>query len=402
MSISDIPTYESDGWDRTFLDLSSKLAEPFCSAYELVRYRLIAPLETGKFDNCSNKTQEIGTRVLIAGGACLGAFLCASYFVPVLCGVALLATGSKILRAIGFAIQKEGFTHVRGEAPEKTMDPNNPNIKLATWNVCGVGGGMSLDHGGVAHWRSRLDRIVEKIRKEDPDVFILQEIYDTALAEAIVEKLKRDYAHFFIHLGPNVIGIGSGEIVVSKYPVHRFANEPFANNNWQVSRAFATLEIKAKPEDQAPFARIIGTHLHPGYEADDREKRSCQIAQIVDRIAKQTLPLPTVIAGDFNIERNMDEGKTLANLMHHGYLGTEPTRTNRLMSQWNGKVDCSWEETIDYLSLFKSTLSNGRPIPAIDQNIRLENVHLIKAFDASYNTQTALSDHHGIAGVVKL
>jgi hypothetical protein len=34
-----------------------------------------------------------------------------------------------------------------------------------------------------------------------PDVLILQEVYDTALAEAIVERLNVDYAHFFAHLG---------------------------------------------------------------------------------------------------------------------------------------------------------------------------------------------------------
>ncbi len=391
----------SEGWDRTFLDLSSKLAEPFCSVYEQLRYRLLAPLDPNKFDNSINQTQEIATRTLIGAGAIFGAFLCTSFFIPAFCGIALLGAGCKLLRAIGFAIQKDGFTHVRGQAPEKALDPEDQQIKVATWNLCGIGGGMALDHGGVTHWRTRLDGVIDKINWEDPDVLILQEIYDTALAEAIVEKLQNRYAHFFMHLGPNVNGMGSGVMILSKYPVHSFSNESFANNDWSLNRGISTLEIKARPEDSQPCARIIGTHLINGYEAVDREKRAVQVAQIVDGLAKKTLALPTVIAGDFNMERDK-EGKTLLDFLHPGFQEAEPTRTNRLMVQWNGKVDCEWEETIDYLSLFRRTLADGRQIAAIDENIRLENVHLIEAFDSTYNTKTALSDHHGIAGILKL
>lgn len=389
----------TSGWDRTFLDLSSCLAEPFCTVYELLRYRLVAPLDPNKFENQSPVPLEIFTRTMIGAGAILGACVSAVFFVPVFCGIGMLAVGCKVLRALGFAVQQDGFTHVRGLAPEKIMNFKAPQIKVATWNLCGVGGGLSLDHGGVVHWRSRLDEIVDKLRWEDPDVLILQEIYDTSLYEAIIEKLQNDYAHFFIHLGPNVLGMGSGLMVLSKYPVHQFAYESFENNDWTLNRGFSTLELKANPNDTAPCARIIGTHLvHP---IESQAERYAQVAQIVNSLAKRTLPLPTVFAGDLNMERD-GEGKYLKSFLRHGYIDKIPTRTPHLLSQWS-KPDCKLEETIDYLSLFKHSAShNGKTLPTVKKDVSLEQVHLIEAFDSTYNTKTALSDHHGIAGTLHL
>ncbi len=376
----------SSGWDRTFLDLSSKMSEPFCAVWHLLCYRLVAPLDPQKFENRTTVASEVATRVLIGLGTGLGVFLTCIAAAPVLCSVAVLGLGSKVVRAIGFALQKGGYTHVRGTAPEKSL---NQRLKVMSWNICGVGGGMSIDHGGVNHWRSRIDGIVEKIQTEDPDVLILQEVYDTALAEAVVDRLKSDYAHFFMHLGPNVWGSVGGCMVLSKCAVHKFSHTSFENNQWTLNRGFASLELKATPQDALPCARIIGTHLIHGEERIDQTHRVEQVAQIVNHVARQAL-MPTVLAGDLNIERDQPEGEGLSAHLHHGYRGNQPTCTNRLTAQWDLKERAVWDETIDYISLFKG-----------DPSAVLENGHLVEAFDASYNTKTALSDHHGLAVAIK-
>lgn len=200
-----------EGFDRSFLDLSSKMTEPFCSLWGLLRFRLIAPLDPQKFDNCTSKMKEIATRVFIGLSAVLGSLLIVAMPMPILGGAIALGTISKALRAIGFALQNGGFTHARGAAPEKELDPLNPWIKIMSWNLCAVGGGMSLNHGGVVDWRLRLDAIVRRIKNEDPDVLILQEVYDTAFGEALIERLNSNYAHFYLHLGPNIWGsVGGG------------------------------------------------------------------------------------------------------------------------------------------------------------------------------------------------
>lgn len=388
-------------WDRTFLDISSKMAEPFCAAWHVLCFRLVAPLDPQKFENCTTIAHEVATRILIGLGATVGAFLTCLAPLPIVCSVIVLGVGSKVVRAIGFALQKGGYTHIRGTAPEKLLNSEALQVKVMSWNICGVGGGMSLDHGGVNHWRSRVDAIVEKIKSEDPDVLIVQEVYDTALAEALVDRLKSDYAHFFTHLGPNVWGSVGGCMVISKCAVHNFSHTSFENNKWTLNRGFASLELKATPQDALPCARIIGTHLIHGDEVDDKKNRMEQVAQIVNHVTRQTLAMPTVLAGDLNMERDQEEGEILSSRLHHGYQGHEPTCTNRLVAQWDSKERSVWGETIDYVSLFKSAQPQGIPIPVMDENVILEGCHLVEAFDESYNTKTALSDHHGIAVVIK-
>jgi len=389
------------GWDRTFLDLSSKMTEPFCSVWNLLCFRLVAPLDPQKFENCSTKTREVATRTLIGLGAVLGAYL--SYLNPlaVLSGVIGLGVASKVARAIGFAFQKEGYTHIRGVSSEKTLDSKNPEAKLMTWNVCGIGGGLSLDHGGVIHWRSRLDGIVAKIKSEDPDVLVLQEIYDAALAEALIDKLKNDYAHFYIHMGPTLMGNVGGCMVLSKCAVHHFSHTSFENNDWTLNRGFANVEIKASPKDTRPCLSFIGTHLIHGSSPESNERRFAQVRQIVNSVKRRTFAIPTLLAGDLNLERDKPEGKILSDHLTHAYLGNESTCTNGLSNQWSKKTSGVDDEIIDYISLFKRTLPDGSTLPVIDTNIELANCHQVRAYDSTYNTKTALSDHNGISLTVK-
>ncbi len=371
---------EEAGLDRTFLNVSSWLAEPLCQVYGLLRYRLVAPLDPQKFSNSDSKAAEIAKRALIL----VAAIASLSFFpLPLLLTAVGLGLGSKVFRAIGFALQKGGYTHIRGQAPEKRLEPGQ--AKIMTWNLCGIGGGMHFDHGGVNHWRSRIDSIVRKIKEEDPDVLLLQEIYDTAFVEALVEKLSPDYAHFFAHLGANVWGSVGGGMVICKCAVSRFTNTSFNNNDWTLNRTFAVLDIKTAPEEQQPAARIIGTHfIH-----NDNQKRLEQLAQVVNSVARETIAVPTVLAGDLNMERDRpDQGGQLSRYLIHAYQGDEPTATNELVRQWEGKAQAVPDETIDYISLFRDVAQQG---------VQMRDTHLVRAFDATYNTKKALSDHHGLA-----
>lgn len=363
------------GWDRTFLDISSMLAEPICGAFGALRFRSVAPLD--KFDCYENRTKEIAFRAFSILAA---VFTLAALALP-------LGILSKIARAIGFSLQKNNYTHIRGQAPEKAVDGQ---VSVMTWNICGIGGGMHYDHGGVVSWRSRLDRIAEKIKTEDPDVVVLQEIYDTALLEGLAAKLGSQYAHFFAHLGANTMGSVGGVLVITKCGVHRFTNTSFENNDWTLNRTFASLEIKEKPTDSSPCARIIGTHLIH----DSDSNRVAQVAQIVNSIAKEKL-LPTVLTGDLNIEKDpiQEENKAKEKLdahFIHGYQGNEPTCTNELVRQWDPQIKSTPGEKIDYISLWNQCIG-----------AQLANTRLIKAYSDSYDTKTALSDHNALISTLR-
>jgi endonuclease/exonuclease/phosphatase family metal-dependent hydrolase len=364
---------EVEGLDRAALFLSSLAVEPVCYAYDLLRYRLVAPLTPGQYNNCVNKTLEIVKRALIA----IAAFI---FVIPLLSSMLVLGLSGKSLRAIGFSLQKNNYTYVKGNAPEITGDQS---LKLLTWNICGVAGGMHYDHGGVLGWRSRIDQIVAKIVKENPDVIYLQEIYDTALAESLVQKLKAHYPHFYMHLGANVLGSVGGGMMITRAPVKGFKNISFANNDWTLNRTFSVLEVGgAKP------ARIIGTHLIHNNNA----KRMEQVAQIVNHIALEKIQAPTVLMGDLNLERDLkEEGKTLDKHFIHSHKANIPTCTNAMLNQWFGKTAAAVHETIDYISLYRD---DAFP------NAKLDEAKVIESYTPSYDVNQALSDHHGLVSVL--
>ncbi len=181
------------------------------------------------------------------------------------------------------------------------------------------------------------------------------------------------------------MGSVGGLMVLSKCAVHRFTNTSFHNNSWTLNRTFAELEIKARPEDRSPCARIIGTHLIH----DDNPARVEQLRQIVDSIEKGP-QLPIILVGDLNLERdNPEEGGILTPYFKNGYLGSEPTRAEQLLKAWDENLSDPGA-FIDYISLYRK--SEGT----------LQNVHLMKAYSDDFDTRTALSDHNGLAGILIL
>ena len=387
--------------DRCFLKLSSTLAEPFCKAWHLLNYRLIAPLDSLNFENDPSRMLEITKRIAIVVAGIFTTYLAIKKPKAILTTLASLGFASRAFRFLGFSLQKNGYTHVLGKAQEITIAQQESKISIMSWNICGLGGGLSLDHGGVIDYRFRLDGIVQKIKEQNPDVLILQEVYDTALAEMFIDKLQNDFAHFFIHLGPNPFGSVGGCMILSKCALHKFSYTCFDNNHWSLNRGFATLEIKKSAYDPTSFIRIIGTHLIHGDSLESQQKRQQQIAQILQFLANQTLALPTVLAGDLNIERDSSDGTLLSNCLTHGYSGSASTCTNRLIAKWKKCESSVEEELIDYISLFKRIKYLGHDLAVVDKGVTFDLCHLIQAFDRSYNTKTALSDHHGVFALLK-
>jgi hypothetical protein len=365
-----------DDLDRKFLSISSWMSDLFSDTYGTLGYRLIAPLDPNKFDNASSKISEIGIRALIVLGAATGVLFAGTY----LCLAAVvLSAGSKIFRAVGFYFQKEGFTHIKGQAAEVELIDGQATVM--TWNIRGHGGGLHYAEGGVIHWRSRVDRIIESIKGENPDVIVLQEVQDTALMEKIVRGLESDYAHFYTHLT-------GGCIVITKCAVYDFSHTDFAKCDSKLKRGFEMLEIKAKPSDVFPCARIIGTQLSHGKEAGQIQMN--QIAQIVDTLAKKKLSLPTIFAG------NVGEEGFLSKFLYHSYRGDEPTHSDELVKQW-APIFEGQEESNNLISFFKrNPIDDARVFPVQERGVKLLDSHLVRAFDENFNTKTALSDHHGV------
>lgn len=383
-----------DDLDRKFLNISSGMADVFSWTYGMLGGRLVAPIDPKKFDNASSTAAEVGVRALIVLGAALSFCFAGTY---IFLSAAILSVGSKLFRSAGFYFQKDGFTHIRGSAPEVAIQ--EAQAKVMTWNIRGHGGGLHYKEGGVIHWRSRIDRIIEEIVKEDPEVIVLQEIYDPALVESIVDRLKSSYANFYTHMGASTWGKGSGCMVITKCAVKSFNHVDFTKTDHKTARGFETLEIKASPEDSAPCARIIGTQLSFG--KDRGLERQMQIAQIVDTLAREKLAMPTLFVGSLNLDRDgSDEGAFLSRYLYHSYLDAKPTHSDELVSQWAPIYD-GQEASSDFISFFKrNPVSDCRVFPVVERKIQLLDSHLVRGFDENYDTKKALSDHHAVVTTV--
>lgn len=375
--------------DRKCFSLSSAMADIFAWTYGMLGCRLVAPIDPNKFDNATSKAKEIGIRALIVIGAIAGLFFAGTYL---LLTAVVLGAGSKLLRGAAFYFQKNGFTHIRGQAPEQTIAQGEATVM--TWNLRGRGGGLHYAEG-VIHWRSRIDRITDSIKAENPDVIVLQEIYDPALTEALFSRLESKYAHFYTHLGADLWGGKSGCMVITKCAVHSFTHTDFNQTDSQGKRGFETIEIKASPNDLLPCARIIGTQLSPGKQAG--EIRIEQVEEIVNQLAVEKEVMPTLFVGNMNIDRDsQDGGAYLSKYLYHSYRDHEPTHSDELANQW-APIYEGQEESSDFISFFKRNPTDDlRVFPVKERGIRLLDSHLVRAFDENYNTKTALSDHHAI------
>ncbi len=376
--------------DRKFLNFSANLTNVFSWTYGMLGGRLIAPIDPNKFDNASSKIAELGVRILIVLGTIAAIGLAGTY---VLAGAAILGLGGKFCKGLGSYFQKDRVTHIRGKALEKEL--KDSRAKVLEWNIRGHGGGLHYAEGGVIHWRDRVDRIAQEILREDPDVAILQEVFDTSLIEAIIDRLGPHYAHFYTHLGTSVLKNESGMLVITKCAVHRFSHTNFTSTDKDAQRGFGMLEIQLAPKDTLPCARIIYTQLSKGKQL--AEMRKNQVTQIIDALAKEKIAAPTLFVGSLNIDRDSkEEGAYLSNYLFHSYLDTEPTYSHELVSQW-APVFEGQEESCDFISFFKrSPLGDERTFPVIERGIKLVDSHLVKGFDEFYNTKTALSDHHAV------
>ncbi len=391
--MSNLPSV-SNGWDRTLLNVSSWMTEPICYLSEL-SYRVRGPLAPGKFDFCSTVPREIGFRSLIVGGALASAYLITLAPAAILGAMAVWGVASKVSRFMGFAMQKNGYTHVRLSAPEQTVDGE---ITATTQNALGPSGGLSYDHGGLPHWRYRIGGLETNVRSaipaknpgekpKVPNVLVFQEIYDTALAEELIRRFSKDYAHVFYQLGPNLMGSISGVLVFTDLAVESFESASFDNNTWKINQVFAKLKVKASPNDKKHCATFIGTHLIWNSE----EGRMAQIAQMKKSVQDEDPNTPVIFLADFNVNfksDNRDKGLLLDGYTP-GYTGSEPTCTNGLVDQWKkGVKGVMSGEYVDNILMKEGT---GKC-----------EAWLVRSFDETLNTNSALSDHNGVAGKITL
>ncbi len=365
--------------------------------YRVIEYfkRYGNPVDPTVLDNCSTKAREYAYRAF-GPAALVGAaiFLAKHATLPqiglIFTGLLALEVGRTALHILGFSAQKKNYIHVRGNAAE--IHSTEP--KIMSWNILGFPAGMNYTCGGCIPFRNRFPEIVKTIRDENPDIAILQEcLMDASVSEAFIKEFKKDYAHFYIHNGPNKLGLESGLLVMTKNYVTEYTFTPFKTNDWTLSRGFATLTIPATKS--RPAFAVIGTHMEAGSAPEDAKKRKDQLAQI--QAHAKTLPCETVIlAGDLNIDAGYESKRQLLEnvLVSVNAPPKQATYTNELNKIRYPDAKSPSEEWLDQIAIIKRDKAPARPLA----EFKVIPVYGVKG---RVNSRKALSDHNPVVATFK-
>jgi hypothetical protein len=306
------------------------------------------------------------------------------------------------------------FAYLQGNSGSKVLQGTKKELSFLSANLCMMPEANSMIYGGVLPWPARVDAIAEELKRLDPDLLFLQEVYDVC---ALFELQKRlpSYAHFYGNAPLRLCGFShaslystSGLAIISKFELENVRFERYSafadektpgferHGFFGFDRNYGIFHCDVK-NGKETLAHLATTHENPFY-ADLREKQTRQIVESFAREAQQHPEVPSIICGDLNIERgDMGEGGERLIKEHFAdhYAGGGPTWDdfgNFWFYKWhqhperyvNPKAILSW--TVDR-SLLWSPWASSHPYTMTVERVCLHHLE---------NPPLALTDHHGI------
>ena len=385
VSSASVFTTSDSSFARTIYTVHGYVSEPLYRTLEYVR-RWGNPLDPKVFDNCTTKVKELAYRTFAPATLVAGAL----YFydqLPLRELVVLGAVGEVArlgLHVLGYAAQKKQYIHIRTKAA--VTSTTSPIV--ATFNLLAFPAGLNYTCGGCTPLRNRFSGIVALIREAKADVIVLQElVMDTKTLELFAKEFEQEYAHMFVHNGPNLVGVESGLMVLSKLAVTAYSFTPFNDQYWGMMRGFTMLEAKANPQDATSSFTIIGTHMEAGSTVASNKIRDSQLKQIHDAANKCTSSKAVILAGDTNINMKNTvavQESRIAEFLVEPYQEGPATCTNVFNRARYPEHKYPDEEWVDQVALVRISHDNVQ--------YKKTEQKVLRAYEAS--TKTALSDHH--------
>ena len=153
-------------------------------------------------------------------------------------------------------------------------------------------------------WEERLPAIVETIRRLDPDIAALQEVWvadGISSAHHIAEALDLNVA---VDHRLELDGVGFGNAVVSRWPISDTESMPLPRG--QVAHDEQRLVVRATVD--APFDPVQVHSTHLNWRHDDSAVRQEQVRALCEMVAAgRPRAFPPIVCGDFNAEPDSDE-----------------------------------------------------------------------------------------------
>ncbi len=197
-----------------------------------------------------------------------------------------LAEGAVFLLAALFALIGFGFDD--DEENGYTPPPRQPDsLRVVTWNVGGSGG------GGRPLSEEAMPTVASTIRHLEPDLVFLQEVASREQLERLAGRIGLDEMQSRISQGDDdrLLGVLArrGRLRVSQWP-----GDP------------RTMALFYRPEGKRP---LIAAALHA--DAFSARQRNQAIGRAVDLLDSASRPFPRILAGDLNLDLDLDKRRDL-------------------------------------------------------------------------------------------
>ena len=284
------------------LHLSSRLTDLPCIVH-INQKRIFSPIMPGKYGQKETSSQELFYRAILS-----------LRLVPLGCLALTSGLASMPLRFFGIHLQRNEQPFSLFQLPQKGKSlPKEKKASLFSLNVCGIGGGFPLTHGGILPWNQRFNQIINLVKDKDPDFVCLQEIHDTVLGARLRFTLtEKGYSTFCYNMSPQNFGADSGLFFATKYDIQNPSFTPFSkkdvlNEVRHVNKGFFSVELIDNSTNK-PFCRIYTTHLQHSQDDSNPTKneqnvRKNQMNQILLHMQEKHKEnaLPTLLTGDLNM-----------------------------------------------------------------------------------------------------
>lgn len=300
--------YKSEGksydWGEKFYYLGSKILLPWKKSLQLFA-RVIQPAP-GK--NKNSHFRSLAIRV----GSAVGC-LC---LMPV--GLLSLGPGA-IFHSIGH-VQRKPLSYIDNSANVK---PKGTDLDLNEKEELSGDNQESISKKPLLHLRThnlgfvyeffriigdlrspvkRAEEVAESILTDEnqPDVICFQEAFHLDATSVLCERLKEKYPYIIHNISPHVLGLNSGAVIASKYPIEEVSFRRFTNmlGPEKLSpRGLVGVKLKVNGE----MVTVYSTHLQALLGKERSEVREQQLKDI-DKWMKADKEESghQILVGDFN------------------------------------------------------------------------------------------------------
>ena len=287
------------------------------------------------------------------------------------------------------AYEKTPYEYLQGNGEVKTV---NNDLKIFNWNTCLLPGKLAKVVSGLNPWQERIDTIIEKIKSQKADIVCLQEVHSEQAASTLYEALKDTYAHFYINMGPMMmglkmseIGLNSGLFVASNVALEEVHFEAFHTEAGQknVNKGFFWAKVEGT---DVGFATC---HLEPFNQDHCKDVRYEELNHLVNFLSTKNTPI-RLMCGDLNIPWGSGEkGEELIRSHFYDPYNKNRTEVNRYCRTFSdvfvSQNGSGSEDILDYFLIFQ--------VPGFEKYAFI--TERVEGFD-EVQLKTKGSDHHGL------